>query len=214
MIDKKTRAMIDTFRLFSSKNSKVSEPRVLKHITKFLFSVPTASIQKRLCRKSRAHKKVTITREWKLMCQIMRSWIKLIYKQHNYFNLLAKAPRFVLRVEQGATSSINQELFQLFQIYYTFGEKVSCGFAFFFHVSWYLPAKLNEYSLVNSSQEYEEEDHYYYNGYHENYEEESDGERSYRPRRLRRRRGNFTSMRRFFHDSKFFVETRDRPIIN
>ena len=36
MIDKKTRAMIDTFRLFSSKNSKVSEPRVLKHITKFL----------------------------------------------------------------------------------------------------------------------------------------------------------------------------------
>ena len=27
-------------------------------------------------------------------------------------------------------------------------------------------------------------------------------------------RGNFTSMRRFFHDSKFFVETRDRPIIN
>ena len=28
--------MIDTFRLFSSKNSKVSEPRVLKHITKFL----------------------------------------------------------------------------------------------------------------------------------------------------------------------------------
>lgn len=112
----------------------------------------------------------------------------------------------MLRVEQGATSSINQELFQLFQIYYTFGEKVSCGFAFFFHVSWYLPAKLNEYSLVNSSQEYEEEDHYYYNGYHENYEEESDGERSYRPRRLRRRRGNFTSMRRFFHDSKFFVE--------
>ena len=84
----------------------------------------------------------------------------------------------MLRVEQGATSSINQELFQLFQIYYTFGEKVSCGFAFFFHVSWYLPAKLNEYSLVNSSQEYEEEDHYYYNGDHENYEEESDRQRS------------------------------------
>ena len=94
MIDKKTRAMIDTFRLFSSKNSKVSEPRVLKHITKFLFSAPTASIQKRLCRKSRAHKKVTIIREWKLMCRIMLSWIKLIYKQHSYFNLLAKAPRF------------------------------------------------------------------------------------------------------------------------
>ena len=59
-----------------------------------IFFCPTASIQKRLCRKFRAHKKVTITREWKLMCQIMRSWIKLIYKQHNYFNLLAKAPRF------------------------------------------------------------------------------------------------------------------------
>ena len=57
-----------------------------------LFFLPTLHLFK--SRKSRAHKKVTITREWKLMCQIMRSWIKLIYKQHNYFNLLAKAPRF------------------------------------------------------------------------------------------------------------------------
>ena len=41
MIDKKTRAMIDTFRLFSSKNSKVSEPRVLKHIAQSLWKSPT-----------------------------------------------------------------------------------------------------------------------------------------------------------------------------
>ena len=100
----------------------------------------------------------------------------------------------------------------MFPLYYTLGESGRCGSAFFFHVCWYLPAKLNEYSLVNSNQEYEEEDHYYYNGDHENYDGESDGERSYRPRRLRRRRGNFTSMRRLFHDSKFFGVTRDRPI--
>lgn len=40
MIDKNTRAMIDTFRSrhipFSSKTSKVSEPRGLKHKAKFL----------------------------------------------------------------------------------------------------------------------------------------------------------------------------------